>query len=275
MNQKNKVTILLATFNRSHLIEDTLDSILAQTYTNWECFIIDDNSKDNTEAFLKENYLSKDSRFTFYKKPLHKYKKGLSDSRNFGLDLAKIAKAEYIQLFDDDDIMHPQKLELQMHPFIEDVNLDMSLCLYRKFHVESTIDFHLKKCNDNSCVINSDNLFWDFYTHKINLNSLGPIWKLTSLSNFRFDVLLKTSEERDFYLRIFLQSEIKYTPINEVLFWYRKHENTVTNGVLINDAESLYSLKRSQQKMRKMIFKSNKMSTSKRLKSLIKYFLNL
>ena len=138
-----KVTILLATFNRAHLILETLESIKNQTYTNFECLITDDNSTDDTEVIVKA-FRETDSRFYYFKKP-KKYLQGLSATRNFGLDLAEERNAEYIQFFDDDDIMHPRKLELQIGPLIENSNLDFTICQYKKFRFVSEVNFDIKK----------------------------------------------------------------------------------------------------------------------------------
>ncbi len=59
------VSIIIPTYNRAHLIHETLDSVLAQTYTNWECIVVDDGSSDNTEEVL-ESYINKDFRFQDY-----------------------------------------------------------------------------------------------------------------------------------------------------------------------------------------------------------------
>lgn len=265
------VFIFLATYNRKHLIGETLDSIINQTYQNWKCVIIDDNSTDGTEEFLKENYLEKDDRFSFYKKDLSKYLKGLADTRNMSLDLASELNVEYLQFFDDDDIMHPQKLELQMEPFTFQSNLDMTLCKYRKFHITKTIEFNLIKAEDNSSNIISNDLFMDFYRNKISLNSLGPIWKFQKIKNFRFDKDLVTGEERDFYLRIFLNKEINYYPINKILFWYRKHERTVTSGAYYTKEEYRKSLKKIKNKIIVKILLSNRVSMIQKIKFLASY----
>ena len=91
------VTIIMATFNRAHFISETLNSIVNQTYENWECIIVDEGSIDNTEGIMKE-LCEKDSRFSYYKKDLSKYNKGLSGTRNYGLDIAEERSAKYIQL---------------------------------------------------------------------------------------------------------------------------------------------------------------------------------
>ena len=102
-----KVTIIMATFNRAHFILETITSIQNQTYSNWECLIIDDGGTDNTLEVITP-ILEQDYRFK-YKKRTDNYQKGLPGSRNYGLDLAK---GDFIIFFDDDDIVHPQNLEL-------------------------------------------------------------------------------------------------------------------------------------------------------------------
>ena len=104
MNQL--VSIIIPTYNRAHLIGETLDSILAQTYTNWECIIIDDGSSDDTLEVI-DNYIKKDNRFQYYRRPVER-SKGPNVCRNFGYELSK---GEYINWFDSDDVMLPTFLE--------------------------------------------------------------------------------------------------------------------------------------------------------------------
>ena len=94
MSEFSKITILLATFNRAHLIVETLQSIQNQTYQNWECLIIDDGGTDNTSVVISP-ILEQDSRFKFLKRT-GSYKKGLPGCRNYGLDLSK---GQYVIFF--------------------------------------------------------------------------------------------------------------------------------------------------------------------------------
>lgn len=270
---KPTVTILLATYNRAHLIGETLNSILNQTYKNWECIIIDDNSTDNTKAFVVNEFINKDTRFKFYTKDNFKYPQGLSGTRNMSLDLAEELKVKYIQFFDDDDIMHPRKLELQMKVFLKNTELDMTLCKYRKFSKKETIDFDLNTADDGFCNIETVNIFWDFYYHRIQLNSLGPIWNFHTIKSHRFDENLVTGEERDFYLRLFIDKKIKYNAVNYVLFWYRKHEKSITKAYYSNAVEYNKSLKIINKKIKNKIIRSSKFSKLIRLKMLIKLYL--
>ncbi|MGZ0017461.1 glycosyltransferase family 2 protein [Yeosuana sp. AK3] len=79
----------------SSLIGKTLDSVLAQTYTNWECIVVDDGSKDGTEQLLYE-YCKKDSRFQYFQRTKDR-PKGANACRNYGVELSRGA---YINWFD-------------------------------------------------------------------------------------------------------------------------------------------------------------------------------
>lgn len=103
------VSIIIPTFNREDLILETLDSVLAQTYQNWECLVIDDGSTDRT-ARLEDELVRKDPRFQYHLRPAL-YPKGACCARNYGFSLSK---GEYIQWLDDDDLLAPAKLELQV-----------------------------------------------------------------------------------------------------------------------------------------------------------------
>jgi len=268
MSEYPKITIILATYNRAHLISETLVSIKNQTYQNWECIIVDDYSEDNSKEVIEE-FIKNDDRFSYYLKT-ENYKKGLSGTRNQGLDIAASKNAEYIQLFDDDDIMHPQKLELQLAPFFKNNQLDLTISLYRKFDTDEMIDFNLETSNDYSYNINSANLFEDFFFNKISINSPGPLWRFPAIKNYRFDESLFYAEERDFYLRIFLKEKINYLPINDVLFWYRKHNKAITSNLYANQNIKGESEKKVNKKIFYLIIQQRKYSFK-----LIKHYLKV
>ena len=94
------VSIIIPTYNRAHLISETLDSILTQTYTHWECIVVDDGSDDST-AELLAGYCKKDARFQYHQRPNDR-PKGANACRNYGFELCK---GEYINWFDSDDLM--------------------------------------------------------------------------------------------------------------------------------------------------------------------------
>lgn len=234
---KPVVTIIMATYNRAHFIVETLHSIQQQTFVEWECIIVDEGSNDNTEDVIKK-IIQNDLRFLYFKKDKAKYKKGLAGTRNCGLDIAESRNAEFIQLFDDDDIMHPRKIEYQVKDLLNDKKLSFTICKFKHYNENEDLEF---KLIDFNCNIESNNLFNDFYLSKVKINSLGPLWRGNVLLKYRFDENLLYSEERDLYLRIFLKEKMEYLPINYVLFYYRKHE--ISNTKLRYDLSILLSSK--------------------------------
>lgn len=107
-NQKNNalVSVIIPCYKQAQYLPDALNSVLSQTYTNWECIIVNDGSPDNTEEVVRE-WVVKDKRFIYLKKE----NGGLSSARNAGL---KVAKGNYLQFLDSDDALHEEKFFLQI-----------------------------------------------------------------------------------------------------------------------------------------------------------------
>jgi glycosyltransferase involved in cell wall biosynthesis len=98
-----KVSVIIPTYNRANIVQQTVDSVLNQTFQDFEIIIIDDGSSDNTEQIFR-NYSDK----VRYKKQKNS---GVNAARNHALQLAK---GEYIATLDDDDMWLDYKLELQV-----------------------------------------------------------------------------------------------------------------------------------------------------------------
>ena len=86
------ISVIIPCYNQAHFLDETLNSILTQSYDNWECIIINDGSLDATEK-IGLDWSNKDSRFKYVKKE----NGGLSSARNKGLELAK---GDFIQFLD-------------------------------------------------------------------------------------------------------------------------------------------------------------------------------
>ena len=127
------VSIIIPTYNRAHLIGETLDSVLAQTYTNWECLVVDDGSTDNTAAVLLA-YCKKDARIHYHHRPENR-PKGANACRNYGFELSKGA---YINWFDSDDIFSKNKIHSQVD-ILFGSNGDVSTCKWGRFNSLSSI----------------------------------------------------------------------------------------------------------------------------------------
>lgn len=122
---KNKPTfaIIIPTYNEAKNIKSCLDSILEQTLDDWICYIIDDNSEDNTTDIIMD-YVDKDSRFLYIKSEFKHYNpkdqstfkdkdmSGISNMLNTGLQLASTVNPKYIIRMDMDDIMLKNRLQI-------------------------------------------------------------------------------------------------------------------------------------------------------------------
>lgn len=124
------ISIIIPSFNRGDMIRETLDSVVIQTYPNWECIIIDDRSTDETGTVLKE-YSSRDDRFIVLTKP-QEFEQGTSISKNIGL---QIARGEFIQFLDSDDILAENKLEKQIQILKSQNKKAIAVCITTNFTV--------------------------------------------------------------------------------------------------------------------------------------------
>lgn len=102
MPANSLISVIIPCFQQGQFLEQALDSILKQKYSNWECLIIDDGSTDNTSG-IGEKWAGKNSRFRYF----FKTNEGVSAARNFGLSKSK---GEYVQFLDADDYLLPNKL---------------------------------------------------------------------------------------------------------------------------------------------------------------------
>jgi len=112
-----RFSIIVPVYNVAPYLRECLDSVVAQTFSNWECVCVDDGSTDGSGAILDE-YSAKDSRF----KVLHKKNGGVSSARNIGLDAAT---SDWIAFLDADDVWAPWTLDYVAHAI--DANGDIDL----------------------------------------------------------------------------------------------------------------------------------------------------
>lgn len=119
------VSIIVPCYNQAQYLDEALQSVLDQTYTNWECFIINDGSPDNTEEIARK-WVEKDVRFVY----LYKENGGLSSARNAGIE---IASGKYILPLDADDKIAASYIELGIDFFQRDSDLKVVYCKAEKF----------------------------------------------------------------------------------------------------------------------------------------------
>ena len=231
------ISIVLATYNREHLIKESLLSIIAQSYEDWECIVVDDGSTDNTAALLNE-FTKTDKRFRYLLRT-ENYKKGLPGNRNCGLDNAR---GDYIIFFDDDDIVHPLNLELCLKE-IQAGNYDY--CTYKKqsFEHGNTIkDFD--RSTDFSTVSLGEENAERVVNGKNPMASCTVLWKKQCFESHRFNETLMYAEEWECYSRILAEGK-KGISIDKALYFNRKHPDSNTAEFWNNDPVRVESKKRA------------------------------
>ena len=125
------VSIITPTYNCGRYIGRTIDSVLAQTYENWEMIIIDDRSTDDTRAVVNE-YVAKDRRIKYF---LLDENSGAAAARTKAMELAD---GEYMAFLDSDDIWLPEKLRLQLE-FMKENGYAFTCTAYEQIDEEDTL----------------------------------------------------------------------------------------------------------------------------------------
>ncbi len=133
-----EISVVIAVFNGSQYISETLESLVLQSFSNWECIIVDDGSTDDTIAII-QNFIDKDSRFKIIKS---NGGNGPYIVANIGI---KAAKGKYIARTDADDISLPERLQTQYN-FLES-NLNITVCGSQHYYLFENNKTSLKLYN--------------------------------------------------------------------------------------------------------------------------------
>ena len=227
------VSIIIPCYNAEKYIAETIQSVINQTYKNWELIVVNDGSTDNSPDIIKE-FVANDNRIAFIDKP----NSGVSDSRNKGL--AK-AKGAYIAFLDADDVWHITNLEKKVNFLAStDYNVVYSYC---------------QKIDENSKPINKilkgeNNLkIEDFLGLKANYNTApsGIVFKKEVLYKIGgFDVNLSNNADQDILIQS-LANGFKIGVISEVLWDYRIHLENMSKNVDLLEKDSTYLFKKCEK----------------------------
>ena len=189
------VSIIIPTFNRAHIIGETLDSVLGQTYQNWECLVIDDGSKDHTEE-LMEFYCSRDDRIGFYHRPKCRQPGG-NAARNYGYE---ISKGEYIQWFDSDNIMLPEKLKKKVDILIKNIEVDFVVCENEEILQQDPLVIRKKWA-----ITAGGDVLFNHLTGVIAFDTNGPMFRKSYLQGKKlFNEEMHIGQDWEFFSRLLI-----------------------------------------------------------------------
>lgn len=218
------VSIIIPSYNASKYLNETIASVVRQTFSYWECIIVDDGSTDDTAKIVKE-WIRKDNRFKY----VYQSNTGLSAARNKGLEYAK---GDFIQFLDADDVILPFKLEKQLLEINKEFDKPKSIISYTDYAAGTSADIYTITAHYLSARFNSSNYIeelierWES-TLTIPCNSFLFSASFFKEYNIRFDTSLQNHEDFDCWLNIFkLQPQIKF--INKKLCLYRSSDGSMS-----------------------------------------------
>jgi glycosyltransferase involved in cell wall biosynthesis len=188
---KEKVSVIIPMFNRGELVLETLTSVFKQTYSNYECIIIDDHSTDNAFNLVKQFSAGHPQ---FIVRSRQSAKKGACACRNEGLDLAT---GDYIMFLDSDDLLSENCLGDRVTKMLEHPECDFVVCQIGIFKHEDYVVTHyyssLKHDDDLEAFLNAEG--WQ---------TSSTFFRAQFINKYRFDEDALSWQDVDIHLRILL-----------------------------------------------------------------------
>lgn len=193
-----QISVLIPNYNKSTYLRQTLDSVQIQTFTDWECIIVDDLSTDNSWEILNE-YAQRDSRFRIFKRPKHR-KHGGNAARNYAI---MQASGRYLSFLDSDDLWRPSRLELALN-FLVTQNIDS---IYSGAVVVKYNSIQMLASRD---IKEGESVFDFILSDDVFCPTPSLILKKELAQCILFDEDLKRHQDYDFFIRAHLKSPWKY-----------------------------------------------------------------
>jgi len=208
------ISVITPAYNAETFIAGTIESVLDQTYTNWEMVIVDDKSTDQTVQTVK-NYLKKDDRIKLF---VLEENSGSAVARNTAM---KHAKGRYIAFLDSDDQWFPKKLEKQLQ-FMQEKDIAFSFTKYIRMEEDGTLRDNVSKAPESvgyrdlmkHCVIGC-------LTVMIDRDKIGHIEMVN----------IRTRQDYAYWLTITKMGYRAYG-LPEILAKYRIVENSISSNKL-------------------------------------------
>lgn len=205
-----KFSIIIPSFNRAFLIAETLRSIESQSYSNWECIVVDDGSTDNTREVV-QNLSKKDARIHYiYQKNAER-----SAARNNGM---RNATGRYICFLDSDDNYAPNYLE-RLHIFLQTLHFPVGLVVtdFCIWDGNKTIPVKVPPFTENI----SEWLF----ANPVSPSRACIHTEIAQKFQFREDIVMV----EDSVLWVSIATKFNVFHLTECLIWYRVHEGNSVN----------------------------------------------
>ncbi|MFC3159274.1 Glycosyl transferase family 2 [Chryseobacterium arachidis] len=210
----NKISILIANYNNGRYFEDCYDSLVIQSYDNWEVIIVDDCSTDDSVNIIK-NLIKNDSRFKLYENEVNR---GCGYTKR---KCAELATGDYCAFLDPDDALFYYSIEccmeeFQKHPKIAAVYSQLFFC---------DENLNPKEVFTKIKQIHNDKYFFNC---PIQISAFFVFKKEAYLKTEGINPYLRSAVDQDLYLKILEVGEAKF--IQEPLYKYRLHSGGISQA---------------------------------------------
>ena len=217
----DKISVVIPVYKVEQYLRRCINSILGQSYKNIEIILIDDGSPDKCGKICDE-YKKKDSRI----KVIHKVNGGLSEARNYGID---VATGEYIIFVDSDDFVNENMCEILLSN-AKKYSADIVGCNFKEVFTNNKSKINEQKMKNNIEIYSNIEMIKQLY---FNLTTdKNVVWnkiykrKIFFDKKIRFPVGILHEDDYIIYKLYYKANKVVY--INDILYYYFRHENTIT-----------------------------------------------
>lgn len=211
-----RVSVIVPAYNSAGYLPFAIDSVLSQTYGDWEIVIVDDGSTDHTQS-LVESYRPKLQDKLRY---IHQSNRGLPAARNQGI---RCARGEFIALLDADDVWLPHRLERSVEVMDREPETGLVHARVVRINARGSVIGQLRV----EPKYMSGHIAPYIYTRRAHIVCPTVMFRRRCLDTAGwFDEVMRATEDRDLWFRIALGYKITY--INEVLAYYRLSPSSMT-----------------------------------------------
>jgi len=219
MKFNTKISIIIPVYQVEQFIENTIRSILLQTFTNFEVLIVNDGTKDSSIIIAKK-ITKNDKRFIY----IEQENSGLSMARNNAID---IAKGEYISFVDSDDYLDSRHYEYMYNQIIKD---EADICVCDIALVREDTSYIIGRKNKYVFPISGEEAFIDeIQAISILSVAVAKLYKRRLFDNIRYPQGLFFEDKGTTY-KLFLKSS-KVSFVNKELYFYTQRQGSITKGL--------------------------------------------
>lgn len=223
MNSKISFSVMICCYNSEKYISETIDSIIEQTYKNWEIVLVNDGSKDRTKSIV-QGYIDSGIPIVYH----YQENQGFASARNKGIELSN---SEWIAIIDHDDICLPNRLEIQANHIEKNKNAKLFFSNIIHFSVDNpNIRTHFDRINPSKLDLSSGSAMNNLLVYGCFIGTQGVVFhKNTAEKIGSFDTSFRYLVDYDFFIRFGQQYTLSAS--EQVVAKWRIHEGQTTEAL--------------------------------------------